>query len=116
MVRGTALKEAGVKLRMKDLWGRPQPREQLEQEANEELDRVAAVGPETDMDEPTAAADREDMAQAADAEGVAAEFEVAGAGADTDTGEPRPPRADHGAGDGIHDWQERMAEVRQGRR
>ncbi|HEX2064184.1 MAG TPA: hypothetical protein VHE80_07155 [Acidimicrobiales bacterium] len=101
-----------MKLRMESLWGRPRSREQLEEEANEELARVAGGGPgPAEMVEP-ATDGGGDMAPGGDAEVVAAEPEVAGAGPDAIADEPDAVSA----ADGVQDWQERMAEVRQGRR
>jgi hypothetical protein len=100
MVRGDGAKEAVMKLRLDNLWGRPRGRESIEQEANEELARVSGGGGQ--------AAERGEPA-------------ITSVNGETSPVAPEPeaamddPRDDAGP-DGIRDWEERMAEVRQGRR
>ncbi len=90
-----------MKLRLENLWGKSRARESIEQEASEELARVSGGGGRAaDMGEPAAAA----------------ELETAPAEPDVAMDDPGDDAGPDGIGDGTGDWEERMAEVRQGRR
>jgi hypothetical protein len=131
MVRGDGAKEAVMKLRLDNLWGRPRGRESIEQEANEELARVSGGGGQAaERGEPAITSVNGETSPVAGSGGgmpepeAATEPEAAAepeATSELETAAPEPeaamddPRDDAGP-DGIRDWEERMAEVRQGRR
>ena len=100
-----------MKLRLANLWDRRQSRDDLEQEADEELARVAAGGREpVDTTERVADSGDADMAPAA---GGDIDMSEPAAGAtepqqSTVEGEAPP--------DPIQDWHDRMAQVRRGGR
>ena len=108
-----------MKLRLENLWGRSRPRESLEQEANEELARVSGGGGQvTATGEAAVAGVNGATLPVAGSDEMMPELETVAA--EPEAADSEPEAGMDGAGteagqDGMRDWQERMAQLRQSR-